>query len=254
MTLVSVPTNEAAVAAMLGPATTGYCSTQPAQVGDVTSNARGSGARYNAGKVPLDLLLLIDVADMLPRDTEERRDVIEALGALGTFQETRDREALEAVVACLYSSHTEALRDAARVLDYGRKKYAAWNWAKGMSWSIPLACAARHLLAIYDGERDDKESGLPHAAHVVCNVLMLAAFARFYGEGDDLPRVGGQAATVETSYQLTAQSRAAPAASIRAAVSSMTLVSQGLVDKSSAYRNPQSEGCGSTDAARALFR
>jgi len=31
------------------------------------------------------------------------------------------------------------LEDEARVWMYGKQKYAAWNWAKGMEWSIPLA-------------------------------------------------------------------------------------------------------------------
>lgn len=77
--------------------------------------------------------------------------------------------------------------DCALVFDYGRKKYAEWNWAKGMAWSIPLACAVRHLLAILRGEENDPESGLPHRGHVACNLVMLAQYEATYHEGDDRP-------------------------------------------------------------------
>ena len=79
------------------------------------------------------------------------------------------------------------LEDEARVWMYGRAKYAAWNWAKGMPWSVPLACALRHLAAFQRGEECDPESGLPHLAHAMCNLRMLTLFANTYPEGDDRP-------------------------------------------------------------------
>ena len=57
-------------------------------VGDVDSDAKGSGARFNDGKPAFDLVPLV------------------------------------------------ALEDCAKVFEYGRRKYASWNWAKGFSvWS-----------------------------------------------------------------------------------------------------------------------
>lgn len=79
------------------------------------------------------------------------------------------------------------LSDEARVWMYGRDKYAAWNWTKGMAWSIPLACALRHLSKWQAGEELDDESGLPHLAHAMCNLRMLTLFAQTYTEGDDRP-------------------------------------------------------------------
>lgn len=108
-------------------------------VGDVKSDARGSGARYNDSKTRLDLVPL------------------------------------------------SALKDCADVFEYGAQKYAAWNWAKGMDWSIPYACALRHLEAWYRGEDIDPESGKPHLGHVMCNLIMLSHYARCYPEGDDRP-------------------------------------------------------------------
>ena len=80
----------------------------------------------------------------------------------------------------------EPIEDTARVLAYGKQKYAAWNWAKGMAWSIPLACALRHLAAMQRGEVNDPESGLPHLAHALCNLLMLSHYAQYFPEGNDL--------------------------------------------------------------------
>lgn len=75
----------------------------------------------------------------------------------------------------------------AQVWEYGKRKYAAWNWLKGMSWSIPLACALRHLAAFQDGEDNDAESGLDHLDHAMCNLRMLKAYKTVYPEGDDRP-------------------------------------------------------------------
>lgn len=79
------------------------------------------------------------------------------------------------------------LEDEARVWSYGKNKYAAWNWAKGMPWSVPLACALRHLAAWQNGEDIDPESGQPHLAHVMCNIRMLTLYTKTYPEGDDRP-------------------------------------------------------------------
>lgn len=74
-----------------------------------------------------------------------------------------------------------------RVWMYGAAKYAAWNWAKGMAWSIPYACCMRHLIAWYRGEETDPESGQSHIDHAICNLLMIKHFEEVYREGDDRP-------------------------------------------------------------------
>ena len=80
------------------------------------------------------------------------------------------------------------LEDEARVWAYGKKKYAAWNWAKGMDWSIPYACAMRHLAAWQKGEDIDSESGQSHLAHAMCNLRMLTLYSKTYTDGDDRPK------------------------------------------------------------------
>lgn len=80
------------------------------------------------------------------------------------------------------------IKPAAAVFGYGAKKYAAWNWAKGMPWSVPYECMLRHLEAWFRGEENDSESGLPHLGHAMCNLMMLTHYADNYREGDDRPK------------------------------------------------------------------
>src|SRR5690606_7050318 len=107
-----------------------------------------------------------------------------ALESLGLFQKTRDPGYLYDI---FHRLSTDGWEECARVFEYGRRKYAAWNWAKGMPWSVPIGCAARHLLAMIRGEIDDPESTHPHRGHVFCNVVMLLHYMDYYPEGNDLP-------------------------------------------------------------------
>jgi hypothetical protein len=79
------------------------------------------------------------------------------------------------------------LEDEARVWEYGAKKYAPMNWAKGMPWSAPLASMMRHMAAWQQGQDLDPETGLPHLAHAMCNLRMLTLYSRTFKEGDDRP-------------------------------------------------------------------
>jgi hypothetical protein len=77
------------------------------------------------------------------------------------------------------------LADEARAWAYGETKYNAWNWTKGMLWSIPFACAHRHLAAWQAGEDIDKDSGQTHLALAMCNLRMLTFYATQYPQGDN---------------------------------------------------------------------
>lgn len=153
-------------------------------IGDIASTEPGSAARYNAGKpdlalVPLRLIALFRAHQLA------RSSCVSALSNLGSWQESGDVRLLWNVLSDLGDGWSEC----AQVFDYGRRKYAAWNWAKGFQWSVPLASAARHLVAMIDGEVNDPESGLPHRGHVYCNIVMLLTFQRTYPQGDDRPRL-----------------------------------------------------------------
>ena len=156
--------------------------------GDLTSKERGSGARYNANKVPVEFIPVRIWAGymdpgfaVLPVQPD-----IPLLYALAEVQEGKKDpcELLEYV-------STHDLEGAARVFKAVTERevnpYPAWNWAKGMKWSIPIACIVRHALRQYHGEAIDPETGLEHGFHIACNVVMLVQFGMFYQEGDDRP-------------------------------------------------------------------
>lgn len=79
----------------------------------------------------------------------------------------------------------ETLYGEARVWEHGAKKYARFNWQKGMNWSVPLGSLLRHLAAWQAGEDIDPESGENHLDHVACNIRMLRYYTDNYKEGDD---------------------------------------------------------------------
>ncbi|MEL6236979.1 MAG: dATP/dGTP diphosphohydrolase domain-containing protein [Pseudomonadota bacterium] len=180
-------------------------------IGDVHSDARGSGARYNAGKAALELIPLRLIAEQ-QRRARGGVAYVDALFALARFQEGGTADDLHAAIDAV----GPAWEECAAVFDYGRAKYAEWNWAKGMPWSVPLACAVRHLfLGMMTGEMLDAESQKPHRGHFLCNVVMLLTYLRTYPEGDDRPikwlgqRDGmAEHAARETDARLIAESNA----------------------------------------------
>lgn len=108
--------------------------------GDINSDAKGSGARANSGKISLTTI------------------PFHLLGGLS------------------------------RVFMGGSLKYADWNWAQGMRWSVCMDCTLRHLFKWwFIGEECDKESGEHHLSHVLANVLMLLHYTKAYPEGDNRP-------------------------------------------------------------------
>lgn len=161
---------------------------RPVGIGDIHSDAKGTGARYNTGKAPLELIPLSIIAADFQRDIASlstgAKNAVAALDALGMFQ-AREGGLLDVLEAL--GDHWDGC---AHVFDYGRRKYAEWNWAKGMPWSVPIGCAARHLMAIIRGEHIDPESGKPHEWHVYCNVVMLMTYQGTFTEGDDRPAKG----------------------------------------------------------------
>lgn len=75
----------------------------------------------------------------------------------------------------------------AQALDHGRQKYAVWNWSKGIKASRLFAAMLRHLWAWWGGEDNDRESGLPHLAHVGCCLIFLMDQQHRLPEQDDRP-------------------------------------------------------------------
>ena len=80
------------------------------------------------------------------------------------------------------------LLDVGKVLTFGAKKYSERNWEKGLAWSRPYAAALRHLFAWWSGETYDKETGLTHLAHALCEIMFLLEFSYTHVEMDDRPK------------------------------------------------------------------
>lgn len=74
----------------------------------------------------------------------------------------------------------EAIEEINKVLEFGAKKYSAWNFAEkgGMRYSRLLNSLLRHIFAYMRGENNDPESGLSHLAHAGCNIIFLLYYSK----------------------------------------------------------------------------
>ena len=149
------------------------------------TDQRGTGQRYNQDKPPLELIplwLVLATAEGGADVSKIHHQQISVLRHVADFQ-----RGISSIHEAGRRLRAEDLELSAQVFAYGAQKYAAWNWLKGMQWSIPFGCIARHYLAMLQSEELDPESGLPHWGHIVCNILMLAQYEVSYPEGDDRP-------------------------------------------------------------------
>lgn len=83
-----------------------------------------------------------------------------------------------------------ALLALGNVLGYGAKKYGDKNWLGGIQWTKLYGSALRHLIAWRGGTDLDAESGLPHLAHALCNIMMLVHYTEhncYRGFDDRVP-------------------------------------------------------------------
>jgi hypothetical protein len=77
------------------------------------------------------------------------------------------------------------------VATFGAAKYSDRNWEKGMRMGRIFASMMRHAWAFWRGEDCDKETGLPHTAHLAWNALALCHYSihpERYAAFDDRPR------------------------------------------------------------------
>jgi len=70
----------------------------------------------------------------------------------------------------------KSLEPMVEVLEFGAKKYAPFNWQKGLKKDEILESMLRHVVAMIDGETVDKESGISHIGHVMCNAMFYSYF------------------------------------------------------------------------------
>ena len=165
-------------------------------VGDPDSKEKGSGARANSGKADYSLQPLYQLVDQLH---EYDVAVAGVLNGMANFQITHNPVHLYDCMEILFVNIDDKadlsffMDEVCKVWADGKIKYNAWNWSKGMPWSVALACGVRHILELTNGfDVDDKESGHKTWAHAVCNIQMLIHYTQYYPEGNDLPIWGIQ--------------------------------------------------------------
>jgi hypothetical protein len=73
----------------------------------------------------------------------------------------------------------KSLEDMVEVLEVGAKKYSPDNWKKGMPYTEIFESLMRHLVDFMNGKDLDKESGLPHTGHILCNAMFLSYMQKF---------------------------------------------------------------------------
>jgi hypothetical protein len=79
----------------------------------------------------------------------------------------------------------KALEPMVRVLMFGAKKYDAFNWQKGLSYTEICESLLRHVHAFLEGEDNDKESKIEHIGHIMCNAMFLSFMFLFRKDKDD---------------------------------------------------------------------
>jgi hypothetical protein len=72
--------------------------------------------------------------------------------------------------------HFKSLEPMIEVLEFGAKKYEPKNWQRGLDKSEVLESLQRHLASLFDGEDLDKESGIHHIGHIMCNAMFYSYF------------------------------------------------------------------------------
>ena len=74
------------------------------------------------------------------------------------------------------------------VLRHGADKYGAWNWRRErIGMTAYLSAMRRHINAVIAGEDIDRDSGLPHLAHVMATAAIVMDAAHANCVIDDRP-------------------------------------------------------------------
>lgn len=169
--------------------------------GDISSDEKGSGARFDNNKPQWGLMPLYQLLPLLhdglilegPKIDDECIPVEDCVYQIAFFQRTGQavndilRYSFAYLMDDMNVDFWDACEEVIRVWEHGEKKYASFNWMKGMSWNSVIGCYMRHVRKIKKGTTIDEESGRHHGAHLVCNAMMLVHFATYYPEGNDLP-------------------------------------------------------------------
>ena len=102
----------------------------------------------------------------------------QAILAAAAYPDDNPKTALGEAKPKMSHTPTESIRLLGQVHSMGAAKYGAFNWReKTVSSTVYYDAAMRHLMAYFDGQDIDDESGLPHLAHVMacCSILLDAS-------------------------------------------------------------------------------
>lgn len=68
----------------------------------------------------------------------------------------------------------DAVTEIVKILTFGAEKYGPYSWQEVEDARHRyMAALMRHIVAWYNGEEVDPESGMHHLAHAGCNLLFL---------------------------------------------------------------------------------
>ena len=162
-----------------------------------------AGSRYNTGKPMMHLispvLLNRHTLEYMVGKKEDGEHGVDAI--MATIRFLNSQSSVVGWLGELTSAKSHLLRGSGsvkllysvgEVLTMGAKKYAPRNWEQGLSYVDTADCIIRHglkhLHAVETGDETlklDEESGLPHVAHMLCNIMFLLHFEQESGKGID---------------------------------------------------------------------
>ena len=88
-------------------------------------------------------------------------------------------------------------------MEVGAKKYGAMNWRlKTVSSSVYYNAALRHMLAFWDGEHTDPESGVGHLAHAMACLAIIIDASGLGRLNDNRPHKGKASALLQELRQM----------------------------------------------------
>jgi hypothetical protein len=123
---------------------------------------------------------------MLP-DKESRADRVLAFDG-AQLPDTNPKTAFGVQKTPMHLVPPSALLEVANVFGLGAKKYGPYNWREhAVSSSVYQAAALRHLMAWWDGENCDPESGQSHLAHAIACLSIIIDAAKHQKLNDDRP-------------------------------------------------------------------
>lgn len=120
------------------------------------SQTTNTGLRYNTGKPKWSLIDYKSIEPMV-------RVLEYGMHKYSTFENNHSEEVQGSEVKLKEDGN---LPDGYELIRSGKD-----NWKGGMNKEEVLESAMRHLISLMSGEENDKESGLPHEGHVLCNMM-----------------------------------------------------------------------------------